>query len=263
MFKLVVLSVLLAVAAAKPSTFSSVLPIGKTTTTIIEPGQVDIPVVKNALIQETGTVEIKEPTITKVGDLVRSVPTAVSHQSSTIVHNKADFVEPILAHGVRTYQQPIVKTYSTPVVENIPVSAPIIKKYETPLLTTPLIKGIEATPLVQAYSTPLIKGIEANQLVQTYGTPLIKGVEATPLVQAYSTPLIKGVEATPLVQAYSTPLIKGVEASPLVQTYGANQLLLNSALNPGYGYYYGYGYGEPYYRNYFAGAPVAYSSLLR
>lgn len=198
------LSVLLAVAAAKPSTLE-VLPLAKTTTTIIEPGHVQIPVVKNALIQETGTVEIKEPTITKVGDLVRSVPTAVSHQSSTIVHNKADFVEPILAHGVRTYQQPIVKTYSTPIIENVPVSAPIIKKYETPLLTTPLINGLEPATLLPTYA--------------------------------------------------AAPAIKRLDTAPLVQTYGA--------FNPGYGYYYGYGYGEPYYRNYFAGAPLAYTTLLR
>lgn len=213
-----VLSALLAVAAAKPSTLN-VLPVGKTTTTIIEPGQFEVPVVKNALIQETGTVEIKEPTITKVGDLVRSVPTAVSHQSSTIVHNKQDFVEPILAHGVRTYQQPIVKTYSTPVVENIAISSPIIKKYETPLLTTPLIKGWE-------------------------GTQLINGLE--------SAQFYKGIEGT--------QLIKG---APLIQSYGGNQLLLNSGLNPGYGYYYGYGYGEPYYRNYLSGSPLAYSTLVR
>lgn len=249
-----VLSALLAVAAAKPSTL-----IGKTTTTIIEPGQLDIPVVKNALIQETGTVEIKEPTITKVGDLVRSVPTAVSHQSSTIVHNKADYVEPILAHGVRTYQQPIVKTYSTPYVENVPISTPIIKKYETPLLTTPLIKGLEGAQLLSTYAgTPLIKGFESTPLLSTYaGTPLIKGLESTPLVQTYATtPLIKGLETTPLLSTYgATPLIKGLESTPLAQSYGA--------FNPGYGYYYGYGYGEPYYRNYFGGAPLTYSTLLR
>lgn len=214
-----VLSVLLAAAAAKPSILS-VLPIEKTTTTIIEPVQVDIPVVKNALIQEHGTVEIKEPTITKVGDLVRSFPTAVSHQSSTIVHNKADYVEPILAHGVRTYQQPIVKTYSTPIVENIPLSTPIVKKYETPLLTTPLINKLEGAPLIQTYgATPLIKGLEGTQL------------------------------------------IKGLESTPLVQTYGANQWLLNSGLNPGYGYYYSYGYGEPYYRNIVGAAPLTDSTL--
>jgi len=260
MFKLVVLSALLAVAAAKPSHLSEVFPIGKTTTTIIEPGQVDIPVVKNALIQETGSVEIKEPTITKVGDLVRSVPTAVSHQSSTIVHNKADYVEPILAHGVRTYQQPIVNTYSTPYVENVPVSAPIIKKYETPLLTTPLIKGLESSQLVQTYAgTPLIKGWENTPFLQSYaGTPLIKGWESSPLLKTYAgTPLIKGLESTQLLQNYgATPLIKGLESTPLVQSYGA--------INPGYGgYYYGYGYGEPLYRNYLAGSPLAYSTLIR
>lgn len=205
-----VLSALLAVAAAKPSTVAGVLPIEKTTTTIIEPSQVHIPVVRSALFQEQGTVEIKEPTITKIGDVVRSVPTAVSHQSSTIVHNKADYVEPILAHGVRTYQQPIVKTYSTPVVENIPISTPIIKKYETPLLTTPLIKGLEGAPLIQTYG--------ASPLIQTYGANAL---------------------------------------------YPSNPLLLNSPLNPGYGYYYGYGTGEQYYRNYFQGSPVTYSTLLR
>lgn len=181
------LSVLLAVAAAKPKPSTlEVLPLGKTTTTIIEPGRVDVPVVKTALIQEPGTVEIKEPTLTKVGDLVRSVPTAVSHQSSTIVHSKADIVEPIIAQGVRTYQQPIVKTFTAPVIENVPISTPIVRKYETPLLAAPLIKGLEASPLIQTYAAnPLYYNNNAFGYYYGYGEPYYRSVIPTPLT--YST----------------------------------------------------------------------------
>ncbi|XP_055846521.1 pupal cuticle protein G1A-like [Episyrphus balteatus] len=101
MFKLVVLSVLLAVAAARP-------------------GLIGSPVVYSSpIVQEHG--------VAHVGNVVKSVPTAVSHQSSTVVHNSANVVEPIVA--------PVVKTYAA-----APVHAPLVQTYAA------------AAPVVSSYS---------------------------------------------------------------------------------------------------------------
>ncbi|ALC43964.1 retinin, partial [Drosophila busckii] len=47
---------------------------------------------------------IAEPTSVQLGELVEHVPTAVSHQSQTIVHDHRRLVTPIVAPGVRTTQ---------------------------------------------------------------------------------------------------------------------------------------------------------------
>ena len=70
---------------------------------------------------------IEEPTVTHVGNVVKSVPTAVSHQSLSIVHSKADIVEPIIAHGV---QKTIVET---PVVKHSVVAAPALTYAHAPV----------------------------------------------------------------------------------------------------------------------------------
>ncbi|XP_039953934.1 uncharacterized protein LOC126762892 [Bactrocera neohumeralis] len=101
MLKLVVLlSTLLAVAVARPGYLSHA-----------------------PLLYSAPATVIHEPVLAKVGAIVKSYPTAVSHQSSSIVHSSAVAVQPILA--------PIVKTtYAAPVLH----AAPIYKTIALPSL---------------------------------------------------------------------------------------------------------------------------------
>ncbi|CAD7006539.1 retinin [Ceratitis capitata] len=98
MFKLVVLSALLAVAAAAPGYIAS------------------HPVVYSAPV---ASIAIHEPVLTKVGAVVKSIPTSVSHQSQSVVHSSAHYVEPIVAPVLKTsyVSAPVVHTYAAaPVV---------------------------------------------------------------------------------------------------------------------------------------------------
>jgi Drosophila Retinin like protein len=72
------------------------------------------------------SVVVDTPTVAHVGSVRTSIPTAVSHQSSTIVHSKADIVEPILAHGIAK------SVISTPVTKF--VSEPVARTYIQPTL---------------------------------------------------------------------------------------------------------------------------------
>jgi Drosophila Retinin like protein len=72
------------------------------------------------------SVVVDTPTVAHVGSVRTSIPTAVSHQSSTIVHSKADIVEPILAHGITK------SVISTPVTKLI--AEPVAKTYIQPTL---------------------------------------------------------------------------------------------------------------------------------
>lgn len=76
---------------------------------------------------------VHEPALAKVGHIVHSSPSAVSHQSITQVHGKTSVVQPILApvvkttvHAapvvVKTVHTPVVHTYhAAPVVHTVPV----------------------------------------------------------------------------------------------------------------------------------------------
>ena len=125
-----VLSALLAVAAARPGLVA------------------EAPVVYSA---PAATVEVHEPALAKVGAVVKSIPTAVSHQSQSIVHSSAHVVEDIVAPVVKT-------TYAAPVAPVAPVvaaaPAAIVKSVaaSSPLLHTTTYAA--AAPLVYA-SAPL------------------------------------------------------------------------------------------------------------
>ncbi|XP_011186174.1 cuticle protein LPCP-23 [Zeugodacus cucurbitae] len=108
MFKLVVLSALLAVAAAAPGFIAS------------------HPVVYSAPV---ATVAVHEPVLTKVGAVVKSIPTSYSHQSQSVVHSSAHVVQDIVAPVVKTSYvatAPVVHTYAAPIVKTI--AAPVVLK---------------------------------------------------------------------------------------------------------------------------------------
>ncbi|XP_017466660.1 PREDICTED: uncharacterized protein LOC108359343 [Rhagoletis zephyria] len=62
-----------------------------------------LPLYKSALVAQPTHVEV-----------VESVPTAVSHQSSTIVHSKAQRITPLVAPAVRSYTAPAYRSFSSP-----------------------------------------------------------------------------------------------------------------------------------------------------
>ncbi|KAM8710917.1 hypothetical protein ACLKA7_017532 [Drosophila subpalustris] len=124
MFKLVVLSALLAVAVARP-------------------GQLyESPVVYAA----PATTVVQENVLAQVGAVVKSVPSSVSHQSHSVVHSSAHLVEDVVA--------PVVK--STPVVTySAAVAAPVV--HATYAAAAPVVHSVyAAAPLAHvAASSPL------------------------------------------------------------------------------------------------------------
>ncbi|XP_069967051.1 retinin [Bactrocera oleae] len=62
------------------------------------------------------TITIHEPTLAKVGEVVQKIPTAVSHQSQTVVHKHARVVTPIVAPAVRTITSQVLRAYHTPLI---------------------------------------------------------------------------------------------------------------------------------------------------
>uniref|UniRef100_W8CCM6 Pupal cuticle protein G1A n=1 Tax=Ceratitis capitata TaxID=7213 RepID=W8CCM6_CERCA len=138
MFKLVVLSALLAVALARPSHIES------------------HPVVYSAPL---ASVAVHEPVLTKVGSVVKSIPTAVSHQSQSIVHSSAHVVEDIVAPAVRT------SVVSTPaLVKHIP-AAPVLHSAAVHHVAaaTPLLHHVP----VAHYAAPLAHLHAASPLTYT------------------------------------------------------------------------------------------------
>ncbi|XP_054733571.1 uncharacterized protein LOC129241338 [Anastrepha obliqua] len=62
------------------------------------------------------TITIRESTVAKVGEVVQKIPTAVSHQSQTVVHKHARVVTPIVAPAVRTIKSQVLRAYHTPII---------------------------------------------------------------------------------------------------------------------------------------------------
>ncbi|XP_073841131.1 uncharacterized protein [Musca autumnalis] len=85
---------------------------------------------------------VHEPVVAKVGHVVHSAPSAVSHQSITQVHNKA-VVQPVFT--------PVVKTtvHAAPVVKTVHHVAPVVKTVHTPV-----VHHVHSVPVV--HSAPVV-----------------------------------------------------------------------------------------------------------
>ncbi|CAD7006545.1 retinin [Ceratitis capitata] len=96
-----------------------------------------------------------EYTPTVVGHTVHSLPTAVSHQSQTIVHEKRPYLRPIVEHT------PIIKTY-TPIVKTY---SPVIKTYApSTSVAWPAVSYGSVYPsayagLYDGWSSPAVKSV--------------------------------------------------------------------------------------------------------
>ncbi|XP_022229250.2 retinin [Drosophila obscura] len=82
------------------------------------PVSVPLPLIVAARSGLRTVLTIQEPAVAKVGEVVQHVPSAVSHQSQTIVHDHRRLVTPILAPAVRTtklvrQQPPLLWTLSS------------------------------------------------------------------------------------------------------------------------------------------------------
>ncbi|KAL7733519.1 hypothetical protein ACLKA6_004988 [Drosophila palustris] len=133
MFKLVVLSALLAVAVARPGHLY------------------ESPVVYAA----PATTIVQENVLAKVGAVVKSVPSSVSHQSHSVVHSSAHVVEDVVAPVVKS--TPVV-TYSAaaPVVHSTySAAAPVV--HATYAAAAPVVHSVYAAAPVAhvAASSPL------------------------------------------------------------------------------------------------------------
>ncbi|XP_016926460.3 larval/pupal cuticle protein H1C [Drosophila suzukii] len=104
MFKLVVLSALLAVAVARPGHLY------------------ESPLVYSA---PAATTIVQENVLAKVGSVVSSIPTSVSHQSQSVVHSHSHVVEDIVAPVVKS--TPVVSySAAAPVVHTSYAAAPVV-----------------------------------------------------------------------------------------------------------------------------------------
>ncbi|XP_037809323.1 larval/pupal cuticle protein H1C-like [Lucilia sericata] len=134
------------------------------------------------LLAEHHTI-VQEPVLAKVGSVVHSAPSAVSHQSFTRVHNKA-VVSPVVAPVVKTTVHavepvvPVVKTVETPVVHTVH-AAPVVKTVETPVVHT--VHAAPVVPVVKTVHTPVVSHAVAHQShVQIHSNAAL----VTPVVHA-------------------------------------------------------------------------------
>ncbi|XP_061394443.1 cuticle protein LPCP-23-like [Musca vetustissima] len=130
MFKLFVLAAFFAIAAARPGYLggSHVAYSAPLTTTIVQ------------------------PSLAHVGTVVKSIPTAVSHQSITQVHSGGHYVQPIVTPVVKTYTAPVYKTAATPLVHSYGAT-PLVSSAYTSYGAAPVLKtyGAYAPSYVGAY----------------------------------------------------------------------------------------------------------------
>ncbi|XP_055630735.1 uncharacterized protein LOC129771271 [Toxorhynchites rutilus septentrionalis] len=137
MFRLVVLSTVLAIAAAAPGAI-----LQEHSPEIHHPA-----VVAHKEITYQKSI-IEEPTYSHVGTVVKHVPTAVTHHSSSIIHHDAKISEPIFVHGVK---KTVVETPVEKTVYHTVAAAPAVK-------TT----YVEAAPAQTYVVAPVAKAVHVE-----------------------------------------------------------------------------------------------------
>lgn len=112
-FLKVVLSALLAVAAAKPSGIAHEIIAAPLISKSVEYHQ---PAVSHSVLEHQAPIHVSG--VAEVGARVDHVATGVSHQSQTIVHSKP-VISKVLAPYTKTIQPaPVLKTYTQPAVSH-------------------------------------------------------------------------------------------------------------------------------------------------
>ncbi|XP_049313883.1 retinin-like isoform X1 [Bactrocera dorsalis] len=157
MFKLVVLSALLTVAAARPSLIES----------------------HSALqLAPAATIAVQEPVLTRVGSVVKSIPTAVSHQSSTIVHSSAHVVEDIVAPALRTsvVAAPalVQSVAAAPAVVQTVAAAPTV--VQSVAAAPALVQSVAAAPVLHSAAVQTVAAAPLLQHAPIAASPLAHGL---------------------------------------------------------------------------------------
>jgi hypothetical protein len=158
----------------------------------------------------------------KVGEIVENVPTAVSHQSSTIVHNKAARITPLVAPVVQKQivESPVV--YNSYAPEQLVYSAPSVA-YKT--VAAPQTYVYSAAPVVQK---TIVDGSSFESKTYVAEPDSVRYTE-----QSQSTPT-KYVYSSPVVQ-YAAPAVqKQIVESPVVYNSYAPEQLVYSAPSVAY-----------------------------
>ncbi|XP_055846519.1 uncharacterized protein LOC129912331 [Episyrphus balteatus] len=141
MFKLIVLSAVLAVAAARPGLLG------------------------------LGATSILEPSV-QVGSIVRTIPTAISHSSQTQVHS-SPIVTPVLQPVIRTIAAPTI-IRSAPILTAAPAQT-IIRS--APILTAaPAQTIIKSAPILSAAPASILGSstlLSTGGQILTAGSPLL------------------------------------------------------------------------------------------
>ncbi|XP_049296626.1 cuticle protein-like [Anopheles funestus] len=196
MFRLVVLSALLAVAAAAPGFQTS--PLAYSTVVAAAPTLV----AQKEISYQKSIIE--EPSVAHVGTVLKTVPTGVTHTSSAVVHD-TKVHENVYAPTVKktVVSTPVEKTTyvqaATPVVH----AAPAV--YAAPVQTYAYAAPVEKT---YAYAAPVAKTYAyAEPAVQTYvqAAPAAVAYEAAPV--SYAAPLAKTAYVSSYPSVYSAPAV--------------------------------------------------------
>uniref|UniRef100_A0A182I1D0 Uncharacterized protein n=1 Tax=Anopheles arabiensis TaxID=7173 RepID=A0A182I1D0_ANOAR len=200
MFRLVVLSALLAVAAAAPGAHHLVhsAPLAYSTVVAAAPALV----AQKEISYQKSIVE--EPAVAHVGTVVKTVPTGVTHTSSAVVHDtkvREDVYAPAVKKTV--VSTPVEKTTYVQAAAPVVHAAPAV--YAAPVQTVYAAAPVAKT---YAYAAPVEKTYAyAAPVEKTYtyaAAPAAISYEAAPV--AYAAPL-KTAYVSSYPSVYAAPAV--------------------------------------------------------